>query len=1308
MIRAKPDWSRARSRIAVRARNINMILFFLVLTVMTAIAALIIRGISEEAAMNRARAYSIEAAQVFYSYLSEDLTLVRKAAFSRAITEWSANEQDKAKRVRAFYEMMDYAALAPGAHLYLGISGSGNEYRIAGNATLEDFVPVTRLDPAAIDDAWYFKSMGSENEYTLNIGIDMFNDTWHLWINHKVFFDGDIVGIFCSGLEIPDVFYRVFGQRGNIRGYIIDKHGIIQLASAIDRIYSGGTEIHISNKSYDPAFDEVMYSYLSDIGGFFDPGSQPVGVRLFRGSYGYVSIAPIIRSDWSVVVFYNSHFMYGMSYLLPLLAVMTVALFLYVTSRNALMNRLIFTPLGRLAQSISEGKSDTSIYGSSRDDEIGELARTIRDASHEQKQMMKEIERQRNLLEAVSRMSSILLEPYIEKFGNNLSDSMGTMAQAVCADRVYIWKNHIKSGRLHCTQLYEWSGGAEPQQNTHYTVDISYDQNIPGWEETLSHGKCVNGPVRDMSAAEQAQLTPQGILSILVVPVFVRGEFWGFVGFDDCRNERVFAENEELILRSASLMIANALLRNEMALNIRDGAAKLEAVIANYPGVIWCVDQNSVITLFNGHYLYEIKTAHDFFEGKTYGDVLSGNCFQGICSGVHETFVKKEAQDFNSAFEDKMYRIRTTPIHDDSGGIASVMGSFDDITERTRLQNELKAAVEKAQAASQSKSNFLANMSHEMRTPLNAVIGLSALTLENGGLSKEAGLNLKKIHNAGATLLSTVNDILDISKIEAGRLELMPVEYDIPSLINDAIAQSILRIGEKPIKFILDIDGNLPTRLCGDDLRIKQILNNLLSNAFKYTKEGTVELSIRCNTEGDSVWMTIQVRDTGIGIRKEDLKELFSNYSQVDMQFNRRIEGTGLGLPITKKIAEMMGGSVSVESEYRKGSVFTVKLRQQFVTDAVITSSVANNLKGFRYFENKRSQNSRLARVRLPYARVLVVDDVATNLDVARGMMKPYGMQIDCVTSGQDAIDIIRAGEFKYNAIFMDHMMPVMDGIETLRIIREETGSEYAKTVPVIALTANAILGNEEMFLSKGFQDFISKPIEMARLDAVIKKWVRDKGLEQDSSPPQTGAGNSGRRFPLGTIAGLDMEKGLERFNGDTESYIQVLRSYAANSRALLKTAAKVTKDTLADYAITVHGIKGASWGICAGPVGDMAEALEKAAKEGNLGFVLSNNAAFIEDSEKLLADMEAMLDTIPAEKPKPKKDKPDTETLLKLLSACEAYEMDGVDAAMTEIESCEYEADGGLAAWLRENINKMNFAQIRERLAGLTAHNGR
>jgi|GEM_PF-625917 len=809
------------------------------------------------------------------------------------------------------------------------------------------------------------------------------------------------------------------------------------------------------------------------------------------------------------------------------------------------------------------------------------VAGYVRDL-REHKQMMEEIERQDHLLKTVNQAATILLKSEIDEFEHDLQDCLGMIGEAVGVDRVRIWKNHTIDGRLHCTQAYEWSGGAAPQQGNEITIDVSFDDCIPGWKETLGQRECIHRLVRDMSPAEQKQVASQGVLAVLLVPMFLRDHFWGFIGYDDCHRELLFTENEQTVLRSGGLLISNALLRYSMMQDIRDNAEQLES------------------------------------------------------------------------------------------------------------------ALEEAREANHIKSDFLARMSHEMRTPLNAVIGFSELTLDIDGLHEDAFSNIEKIHNAGTTLLSTVNDILDISKIEAGKLDLVPHEYDIPSLINDTITQTILRVEDKPIRFVLDIHESLPVRLYGDELRIRQIFNNLLSNAFKYTREGTVEFGIRCDREGDTVVMTAWVRDTGIGIKAEDLNRLFTDYTRMDKKSNRQIEGTGLGLTIAKRLAEMMNGSVTVESEYGKGSLFTVKFHQKFVSDATIGPELVESLKGMRYSDNKREQNSRLERIKLPYARVLVVDDLPTNLDVAKGMLKPYGMQIDCVTSGQQAIDAIREEKVRYNAIFMDQMMPDKDGIETTRIIRQEIGTEYAKTIPIIALTANAIVGAEQIFLSKGFQAFISKPIETSALDAVVRQWVQNKTLEEkwEDQPEEI----KRLRCPW-RLNGVDLQRGWERFGCDEESFLYVLRSYAFGTSPFLEKIREVNGDNLAHYAVTIHGIKGSSAGIYANKVADMAEALETAAKAGDLDFVQANNPAFLNTAFELVTNLKEMLDKIAAEKAKPKKDKLEEKVLARLLTACENYDIDEIDAAITELESHAYESNAELVVWLRENVNQMNYVQVREKL---------
>jgi signal transduction histidine kinase/ActR/RegA family two-component response regulator len=410
------------------------------------------------------------------------------------------------------------------------------------------------------------------------------------------------------------------------------------------------------------------------------------------------------------------------------------------------------------------------------------------------------------------------------------------------------------------------------------------------------------------------------------------------------------------------------------------------------------------------------------------------------------------------------------------------------VSERT---HELEVQTRLAESASRAKSDFLARMSHEIRTPLNAIIGLAEVELRKKP-SGETGENLEEMHSSGTVLLSIINDLLDISKIESGKMKLAPVEYNLLNLLGFCVNLNIIRIGSKPILFEADIDETLPQRLSGDETRVKQILNNLLSNAFKYTEKGKVILKVRGERTGrdKNITLICSIEDTGKGIRDEDIGKLFFDYQRLDEKENRNIEGTGLGLSITKKLAEAMGGSITVESVYGKGSVFTVRICQQIIDDTTLGKSAADIVANQNYQSTEWEKSKNIEYTKLDNSAVLLVDDVVTNLKVAQGLLRPYGMNIILAKSGAQAIKIIRESEVKFDAIFMDHMMPEMDGIEAVKIIRNEIDGDYAKTVPIIALTANAIVGNDRLFLDNGFQDFLSKPINVIRLDEVIHRWV--------------------------------------------------------------------------------------------------------------------------------------------------------------------------------------------------------------------------
>ena len=956
---------------------------------------------------------------------------------------------------------------------------------------------------------------------------------------------------------------------------------------------------------------------------------------------------------------------------------------------------------------------------------ISGYARDLR----QHKQMMSGIARRDDLLDTVNKTAALLLA--MEgggRFLDTLFSSMEIIGRSMDFDRVQIWQNETINGELYFVHKYQWLSDYG-RQKVSVPLGLKFPYSAkPGWEEMFLRGEYINSPLSELPASDRDFLVSYEIKSIVIIPLLLQDQFWGFFSVDDCRGERRLSAEEIDILRSASLMLASAVNRHMQSARISAANEQMRILLDAMPFA--CDLWNKNFEVFDcteaNVRLFELQDKQEFLDH--FFDFSPEYQPDGMLSSEKALLLLKKAFNEDSGFASEWLhqKLDGTPIptevtlvripYDGDHAVAVYVRDLREhkkmMSEIERRDNLLEIALEEAREANSAKSNFLARMSHEIRTPLNVIIGLSELTLEAGGLSDDAHTNLEKIYNSGAMLLSIVNDILDISKIEAGKLELIPVDYDIPSLINDTVTQSIIRLGEKPIEFILSIDENLPTRLYGDDLRVKQIINNLLSNACKYTKDGTVEFGVNCEREtgSDTVWMTIFVRDTGIGISPEDMaNRLFKDYAKIDAMSNRAIEGTGLGLSIAMTLTELMGGSIKVESEYGKGSTFTARFQQKRINDDIIGAEVVNNLKEFQHSAGKRMRHSQLVRIRLPYARVLVVDDNVTNLDVAKGMLQAYGMKIDCVTGGQQAIDAVRMEKVRYDAIFMDHMMPGMDGVETTRVIREKIGTEYAATVPIIALTANAIMGNKEMFLSNGFQAFISKPIEIAHLDPVIRQWVRDKNredefadeLKDENVPVGRGGSDQGRMIScMENIDGLNTGKGLERFDWDEKLYQRVLQSFVTNTRIILETIEDVKEGNLEDYIFAVHGIKGSSRGIGADKVGDMAEALEKKSKSGDLDYIRANHPNFFKTADDLILAIEDVLGKVASDMPK--KDKPDVEILSRIRAACKTYDIDVLDAAMTDLEAFEYESGDGLAAWLRENVDRMNYEEITVKLSSI------
>jgi PAS domain S-box-containing protein len=768
--------------------------------------------------------------------------------------------------------------------------------------------------------------------------------------------------------------------------------------------------------------------------------------------------------------------------------------------------------------------------------------------------------------------------------------------------------------------------------------------------------------------------------------------------------------------------------RAEAVAAVRDGLAStlnaekskqerfLAMLIENSPNIILLFDKDGYLAYCTNTFLRVAGIANfGLVEGRHFTEIFAlfnnPDLLRHVAKRIALAIKSQESitgqETINIGGGERVYNITTTAMRNSEGQAEGIMSLYHDITETLR-------AKDAAEAASRAKSEFLASMSHEIRTPLNVINGLAELELRKR-LPQDTLLNLEKIYGSGVTLLNIINDILDISKIESGRFELIPIDYEVASIISDTVSMNMVRIGSKAIEFKLNIDENLPNRLFGDELRLKQILSNLLSNAIKYTPEGVVELGFSCVREGDEIWLDCYVKDSGIGISEENIKKLFSDYQQVDMLSHRTIEGTGLGLSICKRLVLMMDGSIDVESEYGHGSKFSVRVRQRITDPRPIGKECVESLQGFRFMDRGSRKVKNVEFVPMPYGKVLVVDDVSMNLDVAKGMMTAYeGLAIHCVTSGRDAINLIREEEVRYDAIFMDHMMPGLDGIETVKIIREEIGSEYAKTVPIIALTANAIVGNDKMFLENGFQAFLTKPIDVVKLDAVLRQYVRDKQSPETIREAEEGARAAGAKNDYDAIlrnllekthiSGIDVIAGMKRFNDSASVYVGVIKSFTQNMPKLLETLRDVAEPTLPEYAVRVHGAKGSCYGICADEAGRMAEALEIAAKDGDFARVMAGNETFIGNVETLLSqleDLERSADEIEKEAGSAKNTlpAPDRSLLEKMLNASRDYDIDAMQSVMDELDQYSYESEGELISWMKEQVVNFGYDAISEKL---------
>jgi len=595
------------------------------------------------------------------------------------------------------------------------------------------------------------------------------------------------------------------------------------------------------------------------------------------------------------------------------------------------------------------------------------------------------------------------------------------------------------------------------------------------------------------------------------------------------------------------------------------------------------------------------------------------------------------------------------------GAVDYIRKPFNDTIVKLRVQQQIEiinlrrelesavdaaeAAAKTAEAASKSKSSFLANMSHEIRTPMNAIMGVTDILMQNEMLSDDVSDGLEKIYASSEMLLGIINDILDFSKIEAGKLDIILAPYKVASMINDAVHLNMMRIGNRPIKFELKIDETIPANLIGDELRIKQILNNILSNAFKYTDAGKVIMSVKYESQSR---LELTVKDTGHGMTQEQLGRLFDEYSRFSENSKRSIEGTGLGLSILQRLLNLMDGEIRVESEVNKGTTVTIWIPQVSEGSEILGKETAENLQHFRKSYIGHRERARIKREPMPYGRVLIVDDTETNLFVAERLMRFYKLNIETSINGKEAVKKIKEGK-EYDIIFMDHMMPEMDGIEATQICRS-----FGYTKPIVALTANAVAGQADIFLQSGFDAFISKPLDVQHLDTILNSLIRDKQSPEviEAARKQADVDTNNDLQPrVDTML-------FESFERDARKAVELLEEFINKSDY-------DNEENLRKYTVCVHGMKSSLGAINNVQLSELAGKLEQAGRDRNIGFIKETTSGFINDLRTLFNKAES-------KKAVNNTDEKDLlDKLLVLKEVCADYNRKGALEIIAEINSC-------------------------------------